>query len=261
MLVYLQMIGGERERQDFEAFYRAYRNLAFHVAREMLPRDEDAEDAVAQAMTQRAEEGGEHRFSSAFERRMARLGRRVRGRKRLRQVGQWAAMVALIAAVTLGGVLAFSPQARADMANWIRQVEENAVWYVFFGPEQTETLSVYRPQWLPEGFELVEEQEDEWHYISTYENRSTGEVILFDYFFTEEGFQLEVSALEGELHCERVNINGVYTEYFWDDEEDGNAALMWFDEAKGIEFTINSDAGKMDILHMAESVKLVNATK
>ena len=49
MLVYLQMIGGERERQDFEAFYRAYRNLAFHVAREMLPRDEDAEDAVAQA--------------------------------------------------------------------------------------------------------------------------------------------------------------------------------------------------------------------
>ena len=49
MLIYLQVIDDPKERSRFEELYRTYRRLMFHVAREILGNDQDAEDAVQEA--------------------------------------------------------------------------------------------------------------------------------------------------------------------------------------------------------------------
>ena len=49
MLVYLQMLESDADRQRFEQLYCRYRRLMFYVARQILPCDEDAEDAVHEA--------------------------------------------------------------------------------------------------------------------------------------------------------------------------------------------------------------------
>ena len=46
MLVYLQAMDSPEDRTRFEALYRAYRGLMFHVANRILQNSQDAEDAV-----------------------------------------------------------------------------------------------------------------------------------------------------------------------------------------------------------------------
>ena len=55
MLVYLQAMDSPEDRTRFEALYRAYRGLMFHVANRILRNPQDAEDAVQQAFLALAE--------------------------------------------------------------------------------------------------------------------------------------------------------------------------------------------------------------
>lgn len=49
MLIYLQMLESEPEKEKFRKIYDAYRNLMFYVANKILQNEWDAEDAVQQA--------------------------------------------------------------------------------------------------------------------------------------------------------------------------------------------------------------------
>ena len=49
MLIYLQLLESDADRLRFEQLYHRYRGLMFYVARQILPCDEDAEDAVHEA--------------------------------------------------------------------------------------------------------------------------------------------------------------------------------------------------------------------
>ena len=55
MLVYLQMIGDERDRDRFARLYEKYRGLMFYVADAVLNNPMDAEDAVHEAFCAIAE--------------------------------------------------------------------------------------------------------------------------------------------------------------------------------------------------------------
>ena len=49
MLIYLQMIESDREKDKFEQLYLKYRNLMYHSAFTILHNREDSEDSVHQA--------------------------------------------------------------------------------------------------------------------------------------------------------------------------------------------------------------------
>ena len=55
MVVYLQMLETPEEKSKFEQIYLEYRGLMFHVAYEILQNEQDAEDAVHQALLKIAE--------------------------------------------------------------------------------------------------------------------------------------------------------------------------------------------------------------
>ena len=44
-------------------------------------------------------------------------------------------------------------------------------------------------------------------------------------------------------------------------EEDSNSMLMWLDPEHDLQFTLDAPLGQEDILHMAESVHLVETMK
>lgn len=49
MIIYLQMLESDEDKYRFEQLYHRYRKLMFYVARQILPCDSDAEDAVHEA--------------------------------------------------------------------------------------------------------------------------------------------------------------------------------------------------------------------
>lgn len=49
MLLYLQMLSSDDDREKFEELYSKYRLLMFSIAKEILKNNEDSEDAVHQA--------------------------------------------------------------------------------------------------------------------------------------------------------------------------------------------------------------------
>lgn len=55
MLIYLQVIETEEDKSKFEAIYKEYRGLMYHVAFERMQHVQDAEDAVHHAFTKIAE--------------------------------------------------------------------------------------------------------------------------------------------------------------------------------------------------------------
>lgn len=55
MLIYLQALDSPEDRTRFESLYTAYRGLMFHVARQILCNEQDAEDAVHMAFLSLAE--------------------------------------------------------------------------------------------------------------------------------------------------------------------------------------------------------------
>nr|WP_326126789.1 sigma-70 family RNA polymerase sigma factor [uncultured Oscillibacter sp.] len=55
MLIYLQALDSPEDRTRFESLYTAYRGLMFHVARQILRNEQDAEDAVHMAFLSLAE--------------------------------------------------------------------------------------------------------------------------------------------------------------------------------------------------------------
>ena len=69
------------------------------------------------------------------------------------------------------------------------------------------------------------------------------------YFSTEKADIISVSVndLDGKLAVPK--------------EEGINSTLVWFDPEKNLQFTIDAPLGENDILHIAESVSLVETTK
>lgn len=53
MFIYLAMIDSTDDREKFERVYLQYRYLMLHVAKQILPNHQDAEDAVHQPVNSR----------------------------------------------------------------------------------------------------------------------------------------------------------------------------------------------------------------
>lgn len=92
-----------------------------------------------------------HVFSLSFEKKMRRLLRKQRHPFAHRML-QRAAAIFLTALVGIGTWLAVDMQARAAFFRWCKEVYENQVIYRFYGEQRGQT-DVYRPAWLPDGYE------------------------------------------------------------------------------------------------------------
>lgn len=196
-----------------------------------------------------------HDFSEGFRRKMEALLRRQRRRSIRHTVWRYAAAVLLTVTLTFGAVMAVSPQARAAVVQWVRTVYENSVVYRFFNPAPQGALPRYQLTWLPEGFAETDVFCDEEYYSAIYENEETGQIIIFEYQFMNNGAYVLVDP-EKDSIISQAEVNGLQGEYHQaPDDADGNL-LVLADEENNIMFHISGNIDKNGIFNIADGVAL-----
>ncbi len=168
---------------------------------------------------------------------------------------------AFLLAVLLGlGVVAFSiPSARAAMVRWFIEWRDATHWaYRYTGEAPAEDIPEYTITALPEGFVETERREHPASVSVVYEN-SAGDVIYLDYHYMFEGTLAFYGAENSDIYDVEVNhMHGQYTESQLPGAFNG---ITWIDEEANIQFDITSVFGRDSIMHMAESISLVETPK
>jgi len=193
-----------------------------------------------------------HEFSSNFKAKMEPIIKKAVSRERRRSALKGTAAIFILIFISLTVWLSFDAEARGKVLEWVREVWENGIVYRFdTDSNSTEVLPEYVITWIPDGFELVDEYEDETMYSAIYENKDMNLGFICDYRIVV-GETKSQFVFEEDTKSEFVSINGIIGEYFYDEEAND---LIWIDAEKGIEFGINGNISKEDIIKIAESVK------
>ena len=185
---------------------------------------------------------------------------RERGKPVWKRVLQTAAVILLMLSLGLGSVMLASPTARATIVRWVTEWYETHIVFRYAGEDAQGEMSQYELGELPEGF--VENPERQFIGAGMtsyfYENEKK-EVILFKYAYMQQGALSSVDAENANVIP--VFVNNCEGLLVIPKEEDSNSTLMWFDPERDLQFTLDAPLGQEDILHMAESVYLVETTK
>lgn len=188
----------------------------------------------------------------------ARRASRSPGRRVLRA----AACLALVCAVALGGVLTLSPAVRAEVAQWVRTWTGRMVSYHFGGTLAQEELPWYE---IGDPLEGYVKREREWNgdqtHTSVYYYNRAGERIWFSYDRMRENFALGMRIEGVEMEIQQVTVNGCPGDLYLIKDGSKSNVVIWMDQDAGIVFLIDAWASKEELLHMAESVDLVQTPK
>ena len=167
-------------------------------------------------------------------------------------------MVQRAAAIFLAGLvgvstwLAVDTQARAAFFRWCKEIYETYVVYHFSGNDPMQT-SVYRPGWLPIGYEETSALSVPGFNQMVFQNQE-GNQILFDYTLMQQG---AVAAVVPETAIlKAVEINDCYGELYLEGDPERASVLMWFDDQENLAFSLSACLPEDDILHIAQSILL-----
>lgn len=176
---------------------------------------------------------------------------------RWQQIALQVAIIWLTCIVVFGGVMAFSPKARAVVIRWFMEWYENRIVYRYTGEQNSEPLPQYEITELPDGYVETERYAFPAFVAVTYEDQN-GNAIYFDYVFMYEGAQTNFVLNDDVVFDVMVNqMNGQFIE----SRIPGNLnSLAWIDTGQNIQFTIDGCFEYDELLHIAESISLCKTT-
>lgn len=173
---------------------------------------------------------------------------------------QKVAVILLVLSLGLGSVMFASPTVRATFIRWVTEWYETHVVFRYSGEDIQGDTPQYELGELPEGF--VEDREKEFDgvgMVSRYYENGAGEVILFEYIYMQQGAMSWFDTEKSDVIA--VSVNSCDGLLIIPREEGCNSTLTWSDSENNLHFTIDAPLGQEDILHIAESVYLVETTK
>ena len=195
--------------------------------------------------------------SAAFEKKIKRLVHRAKHPYFYRSVQRIASV--LLAAILAGSMyLAVDTEARAAFLGWVKEVYAHSTVYRTMPNHAAETLPQYELIWLPDGFGEPDVYESEITYSALYENSDTGDVLIIGYCLLTEERQTELFTTRQPEH---LLVRGADADFYAAIDDSDSSNLLWIDAETGVLCSINSTLSKEDILHIAESIYLVNPTK
>jgi hypothetical protein len=194
-----------------------------------------------------------HTFSDEFEQKMRELMDRKNHHGAWHKFAHRAAAVILAVLLGLGAWLAVDQDARAAVTRWIREVYENSVFYRFSGEASIDQNHTYELAWIPEGYEKVNQASTDTTQSVLYESKDSA--FTFLWHNTHEGSLYKFDGTKGEGIP--VLINGLEGHYYPAANSNTTNDLVWIDDNSKTLFSISSYLPFEDILHIAESVKLV----
>lgn len=187
-----------------------------------------------------------------------------RARPAWKRVIQKVAMILLVFSLSMGSLMAVSPTVRATVVRWVTEWYETHILYRYLGEQITDVMPRYGISALPEGYEEVSgERIEETNYIHiAYQDslHPNSQTIYFDYTYMQQGSGADYSTENS--NALQVSVNGVQGILFVSEEvENMWSTLTWIDERANLQFSIDAAMKSDDIIHMAESVKLVEMPK
>ncbi len=186
----------------------------------------------------------EHEFSPEHERKIAAIGRKAR----LKKVLSTAAVILLVIIAGGVGVLTFSPEARAGLESTWNRLIGNDGWPSYINGETNTSAIMYRPTWLPDGFEKLNENAD----FGIIEYRNGLAAITYGCTSSSEDF---LSAVECTSH--EVTVGGTTATVYVPVENELNYTKKTLAFIKGgCLITITADLSEPELIKIAESVKL-----
>ena len=199
-------------------------------------------------------EAPEHTFSPSFERRMKKLLRR--GRHPVWYKALHAAACVLLALLLSGcAVLAVSPAAREAFAGWVRSVYYDTLVYTYTGPEgKAPENMLYRPLWLPEGYEVYDESPNLSLPMASYRNEAGEDITLITYG-SVESMSLNI-VQEEDVVEKQVLVAGKKADLYLD-SGGGSSFLIWTDDGQHLMFVLRGHFTEKEALRIAESVRLM----
>lgn len=180
-----------------------------------------------------------------------------------KRAAQQAAVVLLILSIGFGSLLSVSPTVRAALLQWVTEWYETHITYRYTGEDMTGATPQYEITELPEGYAEAESERVEWpgQVDIVYRNEETGKTIYLNYMLISQG-GASYFDIEKDSKIEHVKVNGLDGQFFGKtDKPDMLNMVTWIDPEHGLHFSIDAPLDKENILHIAESVSLVNSTK
>lgn len=189
---------------------------------------------------------------------------RKRARPIWKKVIQKVAVILLVFSLSLGSLMAVSPTVRAAVIRWVTEWYETHITYRYSGEQITDEMPQYEITDLPEGYVEAKGERVEWpSYVSIiYRNQSddNAQWIYLRYIYMQQG---TISNFEIEnADVQPVTINGLDGQlYLARNPEQSDSTITWIDPDKNILFAVDAALDANDILHIAESVSLVEMIK
>ena len=187
---------------------------------------------------------------------------RKRARPLWKKVLQRVAVILIVFSLSLGSLMIISPSVRAAVVNWVTEWYETHITYRYSGSPISGEMPQYEIVELPDGYVEVEEQAlyGANYVYKTYYNEDTDRTMFFNYVYMQQGFAWDYFTENVEVIP--VSVHGMKGQMFLtDDWEHEQNTITWIDAQNNIQFSIDGNFDADDILHIAESVSLVNSTK
>lgn len=124
--------------------------------------------------------------------------------------------------------------------------------------QDSNTLPEYQLTWIPEGCTIVQEISTATMYAALYEAEETGNGFTFAYscqFHDDDTIGIFTPS---EAEIQTVSIHGASGDLYLPSDPSVAKELIWFDKTNQVWFHISSYLETTVMLHIAESVVLVN---
>ncbi len=165
----------------------------------------------------------------------------------------------LLALVLSGSILLFgiSPDVRAAVLGWFKQLKEGTHYeYDFEGDNAVDMTGVrYEPGWVPEGFELVAQEVDDYGGMYAYSDGSEYVTQLMYIIASNSGdAKLLMDGNEPNYECEYIKILDYDAEFYISKSDEHTNALIWIDENNTL-FYFTGKLSKEEMVKVAENVR------
>ena len=172
-----------------------------------------------------------------------------------KQIAQRVAVLFLVLLLVFGGIMAFSPTARATVVRWVVEWYEDTVIYRYTGEQNREPLPQYEITGVPEGYVEIDRKTAPGLVLVTYENAQK-EVIGFEYVFMHQGSLTGFNTEDADVF--EIQVHSHPGTYFEARMPGALNSLTWIDEDQNLQFMIDGCYQYDELLRMADSISLCN---
>jgi hypothetical protein len=195
-----------------------------------------------------------HEFSDSFLEKMEVVVQQDRRHQARKTFLLRIAAVFLALLIGAGALFAFSPEVRAAVTQWVREVYENSILYRFIEEKESSSIPDYEVGWLPKGYEESDVYKDDDLISAIYENEA-GESIIINLYSMQNGTIHEMIYQNGtEYAHKKITINGMPADYYEVPDHSDSNDLVVFYEMKKVVLHINGFLDKESMIHIAESI-------